>query len=374
MITLPFRLNLLLPVFCLLLFTLDTVEAIEAFFEDVIALEMPKREAGYRGMMGDVVELNDGRLLLGFSSFGRPPDVPRGTIGGIISKDQGQTWGTPFTIVDRPQPPGEHHYAHPSFLRLKDGTLLMAYLYIGATEPRSASTYYRLSMDEGKTWTHQLAVTPSQGVHNVFNDKLVRLSTGRIIAPFEHELREEGGDHHGFVSGVCYSDDDGKSWWRSTNLVNTLPVEAQEPHVVELEDGRLMMLCRTYSGYVVRSYSKDMGLTWSPGEHRRDLKLSINASALLVERIPSTGDLVLLRCTGGERGKYRRTPFVSAISKDEGETWTHEKVIAGDPDDDYGYPSLTFLDDMALISYHQRNGIHVARLSISWFTSGPRSK
>jgi len=61
MITLPFRLNLLLPVFCLLLFTLDTVEAIEAFFEDVIALEMPKREAGYRGMMGDVVELNDGR-------------------------------------------------------------------------------------------------------------------------------------------------------------------------------------------------------------------------------------------------------------------------------------------------------------------------
>lgn len=27
---------------------------------------------------------------------------------------------------------------------------------------------------------------------------------------------------------------------------------------------------------------------------------------------------------------------------------------------------MTFVDDMALISYHQRDGLHVARIGIDW--------
>jgi hypothetical protein len=45
----------------------------------------------------------------------------------------------------------------------------------------------------------------------------------------------------------------------------------------------------------------------------------------------------------------------------------HERAIGSDPDDDYGYPSLTFLNDMALVSYHKRDGIYAARIGIDWF-------
>ncbi|HUW60204.1 MAG TPA: sialidase family protein [Candidatus Bathyarchaeia archaeon] len=55
------------------------------------------------------------------------------------------------------------------------------------------------------------------------------------------------------------------------------------------------------------------------------------------------------------------------LPPDDGETWAHERLIAADAEDDYGYPSLLFLDDLALISYHWRDGLHVARIGIGWF-------
>ena len=339
-----------------------------ALFEDVHVVDMPKRFVGYRGNAGDIGLLSDGRLLLAYTSKRENAGEGSifGDIEGRISRDQGKTWGEPFLLVARPKPERkEEGYQHPSFLRLANGQLLLSYIYFSGSLPRFAHTYYRRSTDDGATWGDQLVVTPHAGTNHVFNNKLIQLPSGRILAPCEREIREEGGDHRGFISIVFYSDDDGYSWHQSQNAVDTLPVEAQEPHVVLLHDGRVMMLCRTYGGYVVRSYSDDEGETWSPGEPVRSLKLSINSSALNVRRIPSTGDLLLLRST--DTKNRLRTPFVSAVSVDEGRSWIHERPIGSDPDDDYGYPSLTFLNEKALISYHKRDGIYVARVGIDWF-------
>ena len=130
-----------------------------------------------------------------------------------------------------------------------------------------------------------------------------------------------------------------------------------------------MMLMRTYSGFVLRAHSSDRGETWSKREPVRDLVLPpYSTSALNVKRIPSTGDLLLVRCSGGPKDpRTWRTPFVSTISKDDGRTWAHERVIMGDSQDDYGYPSLTFVGNTALICYHQRDGLHVLRIGAKWF-------
>lgn len=339
-----------------------------ALFEDVHVVEMPRRFVGYRGNAGDIGLLSSGRLLLAYTSrCGSDGEgIIFGDIEGRISQDRGRSWGEPFLLVGQPKPARkEEAYQHPGLLRLANGQLLLSYIYFSGSDPRYAHTYYRRSTDDGDTWGDQFIVTPHAGTNHVFNDKLIQLPSGRILAPCEREIKEEGGDHRGYVSTVFYSDDYGYSWRQSENVVDTLPVEAQEPHVVPLRDGRVMMLCRTYSGYVVRSYSDDEGVTWSPGEAVRSLKLPTNSSALNVKRIPSTGDLLLLRSTGTV-GRLR-TPFVSAVSADEGLTWSHERAIGPDPDDDYGYPSLTFVDDIALVSYHKRDGIYVARIGIDWF-------
>lgn len=330
----------------------------EPLFERIHAVPMEKRQYGYRSWPGDIEELQDGRLLMAYKSDG---------IAARISRDCGRTWGEEFPLA--PDPQGQGYYCHPSFLRLPNGDLLLSYIYNAETNPYHGHNYYRRSIDDGHTWSDQFLLTPWAGYVIVHNDKLRQLSDGRIVAPAEYKKhRPTEADHSDYAVVVFYSDTDGYSWQPSDNDIDVLPHEAQEPHIVALKDGRLLLLFRTYSGCVGRSYSADRGQTWAAGELLWDLKLSRRASAITVDRIPSTGDLLLIRCTGegGAEGRYR-TPFVAAISQDDGETWIHEKPIADDPDDDYGYQSVTFIDDLVVLSFHARDGLHVARIGIDWF-------
>ena len=359
-------------------------------FSDVHVFEV---EAPYftRGMNGDIAQLRDGRLLYAFSEL---PDGRSG-IYACSSGDRGQTWSEPQQLLSGPDPrfsaPAGEWVGIASFMRRENGQLMMAYVWsVGRPDPCGHS-YYRFSDDEGETWSEAKVLTPGrERICQMHNAKLLRLSSGRILAPAE--LRVDIGlenDHRGFVSTVWYSDDDGHTWHRSDNDVSMLEqgIEAQEPHLVELRDGRVMMLFRTYSGYVGRADSRDRGRTWSKGEIMEDLELPMNSSALHVSRITSTGDLLLVRSTGnggeevGERprvynradgNKYHiRTPLTSVISRDEGETWEDERIIAGDPYGDYGYPSVLHLNDVALVSYHALDGLHVARIQPGWFYEGP---
>jgi Neuraminidase (sialidase) len=336
-------------------------------FEDVHVLSLPVNTYGYRSLPGSMVELENGRILMAYTRMDSEGH-PDGAIGAKYSWDAGKTWGDEFILVPSPKVPNGDYYCLPSLLRLANGQILLSYIYVSSLKPLFGHNYYRRSANDGTTWGDQLIVTPHRGYNIMHNDKLVQLSNGRIIAPLEHQLVDRGDDHGGYVSYTYYSDDNGYSWWESDNMVDMQPVETQEPHVVELKDGRLMMLMRTYNGYVARAYSEDKGKTWSKGEPVPELRLPRNSSALDIKRIPSTGDLLLVRSTDSPQSNPgRRTPFASVISQDDGKTWSHERVIAGDPEDDYGYPSLLFTGDLALISYHWRNGLHVARIGIGWF-------
>jgi len=346
-----------------------SADAQAPLFEDVHVVALPKGEYGYRGMPGTIAVLNDGRLLLAYTHYTANGQASN-AIAARYSADKGKTWGEETILVPAPAPAGSGRYCHPSFLRLNNGELLLAYIY-GSPSPYPklfGHTYYRRSVDDAKTWGDQLIVTPGPGYRIMHNDKLVQLSGGRLLAPIEMEESATGGDHAGYVSLVYYSDDNGYSWYPSKNAVNALPIEAQEPHVVELKDGRVMMLMRTYSGFVLRSDSTDKGETWSPGAPIEELPLPPNSSALNVKRIPSTGDLLLVRSTGGPpSNRSRRAPMTAILSKDDGATWVHERTIAGDLEDDYGYPGITFVDAMALVTYHARDGLHAARIAIDWF-------
>ena len=354
-----------------------------------LAVPLPVGQYGYRSWPGDIIELNDGRLLMAYKASthtgtgpedagaaGGAPGEPHGGeqdlgIAQRLSSDGGRTWG-PETMVFA-NPPEGGLYVHPSFLRLPGGDLLMSYIYRANTTPYYGQNYYRRSVDDGTTWGDQFVVTPLKGYVIMHNDKLCRLEDGRIIAPAEYKKdRPTSHDHSDYASLVFYSDTDGQSWTAADNDVDMRPHEAQEPHVVELRDGRLLLVFRTYSGCVGRSYSSDRGQTWSPGELLWDVPMSKRASAITVDRIPSTSDLLLIRCTGegGAEGRYR-TPLVTAISRDEGLTWTGERPLEDDNNDDFGYQSVTFLtegdEELAVLSYHARDGIRVARLPVGWF-------
>ena len=90
-----------------------------------------------------------------------------------------------------------------------------------------------------------------------------------------------------------------------------------------------------------------------------------------MRRIPSTGDLLFIWC--GEKGVVsgsceRRSAMACAVSKDEGRTFVHQRNIARDPEDDFGYQCVEFVGkDLVLIGYHCRDGLRVARIGVDWF-------
>jgi len=334
-------------------------------FEDVHALKWPKGTYGYRGSMGDMVQLKDGSLLLSFTQEG---------IMAVRSTDQGRTWGEPLTLVPNPKPPAKGYFCHPSFLRLKDGAVLLSYIYSTyPTTPYYGHNYYRLSADEGKTWTDQYVMTPYPGYVIVHNDRLFTLASGRIVAMAEYKAHKPSTeDHSGYVGMSFFSDDGGFSWQASKNTVDMQPMEVQEASGVELKDGRVMMFARTYSGHPVRAYSNDGGETWSKGEEMKELEMPY-AGMPTVVRIPSTSDLLFIWISEKSVGKgdpkiNRRCALTAAISRDEGKTFEHVRHIRRDPEDDFGYQCVEFLGkDLALIGYHARDGLHVARIGVDWF-------
>ncbi|MFO7948481.1 MAG: sialidase family protein [Armatimonadota bacterium] len=330
-------------------------------FEDTLVAPVERGKYGPRGMPGDIIQLENGDLLIGYTSGG---------IGARKSADLGKTWSQEFTLLPDPSDPQRQgSYRHPSFLRMPDGDILMSYIYNAASLPYQAHNYYRRSADEGQTWSQQYCMTPHPSYCLMHNAKFLMTSDGRIIAPVEFKKRwPKSHDHSGYVSMVFYSDDDGYSWWPSENHVDVFPHECQEPDVVQLADARLMMLFRTYSGFMGRAYSADDGETWEDVELLRDMPLPPNASAITCDRLPGerNRDLLLIRCTTGD-GHGRRNPLVAMLSRDNGRSWENPRIIAGDRSDDYGYQSVTFVDDLAVISYHARDGLHVARISTDWF-------
>jgi sialidase-1 len=333
-------------------------------FEETYAVKVPRSVYGPRGMMGDFIMLKDGTLMMSFTRDG--------SIAAVQSPDQGKTWGEPVTLVAKPQPPAQGAFCHSSFLRLANGNILLSYIYGTDAVPYYGHNYYRLSADEGKTWTDQFIATPNPGIIYAHNDRLMTLSTGRILSIIELKAyKPSTDDHSGYVGAACFSDDQGLSWKISKNTVDMQPIEVQEADAVELKDGRIMMFARTYSGHPARAYSSDGGETWSKGEMIQELSQPY-AGFPAVRRIPSTGDLLFMWC--GEKstpetgGSPRRCALACAISQDEGKTFIHQRTIARDPEDDFGYQCIEFVgNDLAIVGYHSRDGLRVARIGIDWF-------
>ncbi|NUQ63605.1 MAG: exo-alpha-sialidase [Pirellulales bacterium] len=335
--------------------------------EEAVVVKLPRGPHGYRGMPGDIVQLKDGSLLMSYTRDGVG-------IMRMKSEDRGKTWQEPQILIPMPKPPAKGYFAHPSFLRLANGEILLSYIYSTyPTTPYHGHNYYRRSADEAQTWTDPFVMTPYPGYVLVHNDRLSTLSTGRIVALAEYKAHfPSSDDHSGYAGMAFFSDDLGHSWQASKNMVDMMPVEVQEADGVELKDGRVMMFARTYSGYPVRAYSTDRCETWSKGEPIQELKMPY-AGLPTVRRIPSTGDLLFIWISDRSIDKqdpkiHRRSTLTAAISTDEGKTFGHFRNIASDPEDDFGYQCIEFLDEnLAVIAYHCRDGLRVARIPVDWF-------
>ena len=310
----------------------------------------PYSASNLRNSEGDLIELSDGRILLGWSQFiGGHEDHSTAHIGGKISDDGGYTWSEPFILQPNM---GKQTTMSLSFLRVDD-SILMFYL-VKEDINTDCICYMRKSKDEGQTWEEPYKIFTDPGYYVVNNARVILTSRNRIIIPAAYYTNIRQGNSF----GICYySDDGGISWHRGKGRVylENSKTGIQEPGLVELKDGSLMMIIRSDRGYIYKSRSCDHGDTWSEPEAT---PLVSCISPATIKRIPNTDKLLIIWNPNvfGKNASWRdRWPLCSAISKDEGDTWENIKFLETYPQKAHAYTSITFIKDKAYLTYYEWN-------------------
>lgn len=313
--------------------------------DDIFQLTVaPATAENPRNSESDIIQLKDGRLLLGWTEFyaGNGADDGAARIVGRVSADGGRTWGDKYTLVEND---GKCNVMEVNFLRLRDGHIALFYLQknveVGGKETPDCRVMMRTSSDEGKTLGPATELTGEKRYIETASGRALRLKTGRILIECDD-----------MDSAFCLISDDDGATWREGQHVKPAGGGCWEPAAVELKDGRVLMFLRTGLGGQYQTFSKDGGETWSEAALSA---LRGTAAPISIERIPATGDLLAIwnHDVGSPRS---RTPLTAAISRNDGKTWGHFRDIEDRADDSWTYPSCTWVGDRALVTFFNYGG------------------
>jgi hypothetical protein len=286
---------------------------------------------------GPFVQLQDGSLLA----------FEKGAL--CKSSDGGKTWSEPGPAIHSGVNVG--HGGHcGQFLQTRSGAIVVVYLdfdgykwswnnEIGAPNPDCKLELWAIrSVDGGKTWADRQRLLDG---YNADFMGFIQTSSGELVATVEHlvpELKR-------WVSMSLVSEDDGATWSPS-NLIDLgghgHHDGAVEPMVVELRDGRLMMLIRTSLDEFWKAYSSDGGRNWrviqpsgidassSPGWITR---LESERLVLVWNRLNSESKNPFPKGNSpgpafAQPASWQREELSIAFSEDDGATWTEPVVIA----------------------------------------------
>jgi neutral ceramidase len=303
---------------------------------------------------GDVVELDDGRLLLVSMEFGGDgSDFATTRLVAHESADGGRTWGGHRVVAETA--PGDVNVYSPNLIRARDGgILLMFHRHHGpdAAVPGSFTLHAWRSDDGGRRFGPYAEFFP-HGDLQLCNGTVKRLASGRLLLPACAPATAAGAPAGSYVSTVLRSDDDGRTWAEAADRIS-LPLRgAMEPHVEQAGDGRVLMVMRNQIGTLQISESGDDGVHWSAP---RSAGLAAPESCPELTRIPATGDLLLIWNHGFDpafRSHYgRRSPLTAAVSRDHGRTWGRLRDIETDPRRAFSNPGCRFTrDGRAILNY-----------------------
>ncbi len=338
-----------------------------------VTLELNPGENNPRNSEGDFITLNDGTVMFIYSKYTgeSSSDHAPASLVARYSRDEGKTWTVRDEIIVANE--GGMNVMSVSLLRLQNGNIALFYLRKNSTE--DCIPMMRISDDEAQSWSDPIVcIQDKPGYYVLNNDRVIQLESGRLLmAVARHNGPGEAWKNAGSLFAY-YSDDNGLTWTSGKQVPNDAEIVTQEPGLIEMEDGRVMMYIRASGGFQQLSFSEDKGETWSPIQQSN---IPSPLSPATIERMPDGNWLLVWNNNDGSNPEIagKRTPLTAAISSDEGQTWKHINNIEDDPNGWYCYIALHFLsDDELLLGYcagnrEKGNGLavtHVTKVSRGW--------
>ena len=330
---------------------------------------------------GDFIRLRDGRILFIYSRFTQSyhDDAPSDLVA-MTSADEGETWSEPRTVISAAQYRTKNVMS-VSLMRMQNGDIGLFYI-VKQADMRNDIMLSR-SSDDGESFTqHTLCIPDGRAGYYVLNNcRMERLRSGRLLMPLAFHrsgISSDGTTHIDSIASSCflYSDDDAATWHEAPVPV-TPPFSRtthglQEPGAIELRSGVIWGYSRTDMMYQYEYFSMDGGMHWTPAAPSR---FTSPPSPMKLTRHPQTGDLYAIwnpipnyNTRRESRAGWGRTPFVYAVSHDDGATWDKPVTIEDHPEHGYCYPAPFFTNDgcmlLAYCAGGPDDGICLARLTI----------
>jgi alpha-L-rhamnosidase len=273
-----------------------------------------------------IVELKDGSLVSAF--FGGMYERHPGVCIYVCRKAKGaHEWTKPQLVADGTFPNAPRKACWNPVLYQIPGGDLMLYFKIGSSVS-DWTGWYVSSKNGGKTWSKRVQLP--DGILGPIKNKPI-YNKGRIISPSSYE---SGGWRLHFE----LSDDNGKTWRKTADVIAKDTIKAIQPTILVLPDGRLEALCRTRSRHIGITFSNDNGETWSeldlidtPNNNSGLDAVNMNDGryALVCNNMPIEPD----------KAKGPRTPLSIGYSTD-GIHWGDWVTLEDSPISQYSYPSV----------------------------------
>jgi hypothetical protein len=359
-------------VFCLSMLAVVSCRAVDRpLFETGIVSPVG---GSVRNSIPCVVLTPGGRLLVTWA-------VPSGELANklkivySISKDRGQTWTTPATLIDNP---GKED-ADPSII--VDGSHIIVLSTTLPVPGKILTTEFWMtrSDDDGATWTRPVLASHS---HKYAEGKVHvghKLSDGRLAIGYAWEIFCEKGlspategemDNR---SGLMFSSDGGLNWVaggdmyaRPEKLSPHSVNGVDEPSTVVLDNGEIFALLRTGSDHLFESRSADHGATWAVP---KSSPLNGHNAPAALWRLKGRKDVVVV----WDNSTEKRWPLSVSMSRDRCLTWAKPKMVSPAQNRQASYPSVTQTADGAIFAVWQEDrddkkgrDIRWARFNTAW--------
>lgn len=330
---------------------------------------------------GAFIRLLDGRIMFVYSRFtGSQRDDAPSDLVAIYSSDEGETWTEARSVIRAAQY-NTKNVMSVSLLRMQNGDIGL--FYIVKQTPAVSRIMLSRSADEGESYYKHVECTRPEraGYYVLNNDRVERLSGGRILAPLALHRGANEAVSSGYIDSrsfncFVYSDDDGETWNEAPDAVfpafTGTDTGLQEPGVIEKLSGVLWAYSRTDMMYQYEYFSMDGGIHWTSPQPSR---FTSPPSPMKLKRDPATGALYafwnpvpLYNGRVKSPSGWGRTPLAYSISYDDGVSWTEQEIIEDKDEHGFCYPAIFFTSDGGMLAAYcsggPADGICLARLTI----------
>ncbi len=288
-----------------------------------------------------LVDTPEGILAAWFGgSYERHPDVSIYT--SLLKNGQ---WTIPMLVADGIENQTFRNPTwNPVLHRKSDGKLVL--FYKEGPNPREWWGHYKVSEDNGKTWSKETMIPP--GFLGPVKNKAVTLPDGSLLHPSSYEVNNIWKAH------IELTDPDLKTWKR-VDLEG--PFSAIQPTVLFHPGGKIQLLFRTREGEIATSWSSDNGKTWTT---LKGTGLVHNNSG--IDAITLKNGYHLLLCNPIPKGRNK----LSLLGSADGITWEELLVLEDTPEGEYSYPAIIQAQDgtVHLTYTHNRTKIKYTHLQL----------